>query len=1040
MSVDNRPSASAALDRNDAIDAERRQVTVMFVDLVGSSRLAELLDPEDFGELIVAYRRAASAIIEARNGFVARYLGDGILAYWGYPKAREHNTGRAVSAGLEIISAVEKLNRNLRITDISLCVRIGIDLGIVIVGNLGGSAAAGNADIVGDAPNTASRLQQLADPNTVLITETVRQFVEWQFEFVPCDVELKGSSMSTRVYRVLAERPPSQRTRSNHIYDREVEQGILDQRWGDVTVGNGRAILITGEPGIGKTVLVDHLRRTVTASGGMCLYSNCFVEGTSSPLFPIRALLQQAVGIALLDDIATLRQRIEAVVQRDGLDRGAVSEILLPLLDPSHPEIIEIYDGERKPRTVAFICNWLQTIAQRVPLSIIIEDIHWADSTSLEFLEMIMAEVSTIRVCFVLTRRTGFQTTLVNSPNLIQIDVMRLKDEAIEALVAEIAGDDQVAADVKHAIAARAEGNPLFGVELARLAISALADGRSADALALPASLNDSLVARLDDLGEVKPIAQVAAVLGREFDEQVLARVLDLPRAVLTHKLEALIAAGVIVDLGGGLQASHAFKHVLIREAAYSGLLRARRRLTHAKIARVLTSDFSQIAELHPELVAQHLEEADIFSDAIIWWVKAGEQASRQSTTVDSIRLFERARALFANLPDENKSLPRAELSNLLGVQYIAAHGYASPLASSSFSEAVSILESYGNPPSTPLFVALWGLHVHAMVRADMPRAIEIGVRMLNLAEKEGDPEKVLQANRLQGLSQLLTGAHREATYHYSEVLRRYNSAASESQRFRYGGDPGVLALIQLAWSEWIGGRILLSERHAAEAIGHARRIAHAHSLVYAIAVDSLRLLTGRDFISSKETAIEARTLAEKHGFRYWIAWSDIVLAGLERQADPDRAYDLLTKAIGRYQSTGARQLVPYALALEAECLLDLDRPRDAGSILDSALALVEDTGVRLYQAEILRLRACTAHRLGESNEETYLRASIQVARAQCAESFVLRSLLSAFEIEKNDQTREIARNALADLLLKMTDVKETADLRAARKCLWTTR
>jgi class 3 adenylate cyclase len=1020
--------------------AERRQVTVVFVDVIGSSRLAQALDPEDFSDLIVAYRRAATTAIEAHRGFVARFVGDGILAYWGYPRAREQDPKRAVAAGLAIIAAISDLNRQPLIAGIQLGVRIAIDSGIVVVGQLG-ETAGGADDILGEAPNIAARLQQLADPNTVLVTETVRQLVEWQFHFAQHgEVELKGFSAPVRVYRVTAERHNSRHgrpIRSERIYDREIEQGMLDRCWRAIVAGRGQTILISGEPGIGKTALVDYLRRTVTASGGMCVLTSCFPEGIHSPLLPIRDLMRQAIGIALLDELSTLRTKLDVIATRDRLDCDSVNQILLPLLDPGSSEMTftGLAASERKRRS-DFVINWLRSIADRSPFLIIVEDVHWADTTSLEFLDLLMAQVAGTRLCLVLTWRTGFQSGWIDRANVTWILLTRLKDEVIDSLVSGMVGHDVADVALRQAITAKAEGNPLFAEELALLANQTRAENRSVDVLTLPSSLNDSLLARLDDLGELKRIAQVAAVIGREFDDMVLARVLDIPRGVLAPMLESLIASGIVVDFGGGLGTSHGFKHALVRDAAYNSLLKARRRAIHTKTAATLAVEYPRVAEANPELVAQHYEEAALFGEAITWWTKAGDQASRHSTTVDSIRLLERARALFARLRGENQLVREAEVLNLLGVQYIAAHGYASPLVEQAFGEAVEILGGGRDEAPGTLFFALWGLHIHAMVRGDVPRAIENGIRMLGLAEAEGDSDKILQAHRLQGLARLLMGAHGEATHHYLEVLKAYDPILHESHRFRYGSDPAVLALAQLAWGEWIGGRIALSQRHASEAVAYARQLGHAHSVAYAVGVNALRLLTAREFAASAEAATEVRNLAEKHGFPYWVAWCDTILAALERSTDPIRGCALLTAAIEQYQQTGARQLVPYARALEAECWLDADRPMEARTALDAGLAVVEETGVRLYQAELLRLRACTAYRLDESTGDSHLGASLELARKQAAGSFVLRGLVTRFEKAAAEGTRNVARRDLMKVLLTMAEQPETADMLAARELL----
>ena len=691
------------------------------------------------------------------------------------------------------------LNRQPPIAGVQLGVRIAIDSGIVVVGQLG-ETAGGADDILGEAPNTAARLQQLADPNTVLVTETVRQLVEWQFHFAQHgEVELKGFSAPVRVYRVTAERHNSRHgrpIRSERIYDREIEQGTLDRCWRDIVAGRGQTILISGEPGIGKTALVDYLRRTVTASGGMCVHTSCFPEGIHAPLLPIRDLLRQAIGIALLDDLSTLRTKLDAIATRDGLDCEFVKQILLPLLDPGSSEMTftGLAASERKRRS-DFVVNWLRSIADRSPFLVIVEDVHWADTTSLEFLDLLMAQVAGTRLCLALTWRTGFQRAWIDRANVTRIPVTRLKDETIDAVVSGMVGHDAADVALRQAIAAKAEGNPLFAEELALLANQTRTENRSVDVLTLPSSLNDSLLARLDDLGELKRIAQVAAVIGREFDDMVLARVLGIPRGVLAPMLESLIASGIVVDFRGGLGTSHGFKHALVRDAASNSLLKARRRAIHAKTAATLAVEFPRVAEANPELVAQHYEEAALFGEAITWWTKAGDQASRHSTTVDSIRLLERARALFARLRGEDQPVREAEVLNLLGVQYIAALGYASPLVEQAFGEAVEILGDGRDEAPGTLFFALWGLHIHAMVRGDVPRAVENGIRMLGLAEAEGDSDKILQAHRLQGLARLLMGGHGEATHHYLEVLKGYDPILHQSHRFRYGSDPAVLAL-----------------------------------------------------------------------------------------------------------------------------------------------------------------------------------------------------------------------------------------------------
>jgi len=333
------------------------------------------------------------------------------------------------------------------------------------------------------------------------------------------------------------------------------------------------------------------------------------------------------------------------------------------------------------------------------------------------------------------------------------------------------------------------------------------------------------------------------------------------------------------------------------------------------------------------------------------------------------------------------------------------------------------------------LLFALWGLGTHAMVRANVPRALEIGFRILSLAERTSDADMTLQGHRLQGLASLLSGNHSNAAIHYFEVLRRYHAPSHESHRFRYGGDPKALGLAQLAWSDWICGRIAESEKHALHGDALAREIGHPHTLVYAIGVDALRLLTARECDRAADAVAEARELAGKHGFSYWIAWCDIISAALECSVDPDRGIVLIGDAIEQYQHTGARQLIPFARAVEAECWINLGKYFEARVVIDEALSLVEETGVRLYQAELLRLRACAGYLLVEPSEGD-LSASIELAERQGARSFVLRSILTKVDYTESAAIGAAERNKLTHLLFEMRDEPETVDMRAARKFL----
>jgi predicted ATPase/class 3 adenylate cyclase len=1011
---------------------ERRQVIVLFVDLVGSSRLAATLDPEDFGALISGYRSAAAAEIESRGGFVVRYIGDGVVACWGYPRSREHDSRRAIASALAIVAAMEGINREEIVPGVRLSVRIAIDSGVVVVGQIGPSLA-GTREIVGEAPTIASRVQQLAEANTVLVTEAVREMAGQNFEFEPRGSHnLRGISEPVTVYRAIDKRPDSDLTSeaSSAIFGRDSEQAWLDEHWRIVERGRGQTVAIIGEPGIGKTALVGELRRKLSERAERSLVCHCFEEGQLTPLLPVCDLVRQTIGLAAFSDTKTVRRRITAIAARDGLDRGSSLQILTPLLDARSGSMVN-FQSHPQLNPVSFIAEWFATLAARAPMLIVVEDVHWADETSIRFFELLSQRASAARLLLILTSRTSFKERTFRGAETSVLPLGPLNDATVEKLVTRLAGTKGTEVGMERAIARRAEGNPFFAGELVQLAARARPLGRPPDLLVFPSTLNASLLARLDDLGELRWVAQTAAVIGRDFDALVLAKVLELSLADLKPKLEELIAAGILSVTREGLSATHTFKHSLIREAAYSSLLKARRAVLHGKTANVIVTEFPLAAQQHPELVAQHFEGTSFYTEAVRWWALAGEQAGRRSVTTDAIRLLERARALCARLPKQAASLARAQVLNSLGVQYIAAYGYASAAVERVFGEAVAVLDG-GEDASQPLLFALWGLNAHSMVRGDVPRALALGAQILRLAESAGDADMLLQGHRVQGLASLLSALHDATANHCHALLERYDSAAHEHHRYRFGGDPKALALAQLAWSEWIMGRIESSDRHANEAVALARSLAHPHTLVYALGVNSLRLLTANDSELAEAVAGETREIAAKHGFSYWIAWSDIVLAAAWGTADPNRADSLLGVAIDRYQLTGARQLIPFALARKAECLIDLHRTEMARGLIDEGLSLVETTGVRLYQAELLRLRGL-AYQLDGLSGLDDLAAAADLALRQGALSFVLRSLIAMGDCAGREGLPAGERLRLAETIHRMEGAPETAEMKRAR-------
>ncbi len=970
--------------------AERRQVTVAFIDMVGSSRLTARLGAEEMSELIVAYRRAAGAAIEAHGGYIARMLGDGILAYWGFPRAREDDAARALAGCLAVLEAMEAVNATGLAGGQRVSVRIGLDTGIVVVGRLGVADPRGEADIVGDAPNLAAQLQKAADPDTIVTTEAVRALAGTRFAFEPAG-EMEHPALGGRIplFRVLGPIPGAGRTRplrTGRLYGREEEQARLDRAWREAYGGRGRAIVLIGEAGIGKSALLGHLRRTVGATGGLWHAAFCQPESAASPLLPVRDLVRSLCGT---EDAA----RLAAMAGRDG-EEGEGLALLARLLDSGRGSeragtAAALAGAAQRPRRLAAgLCGLVRLVAPNRPLALVVEDAHWADDASRAVLSALAEGLHGLPVLLALSAREDGFSPPAGPGEEAMLRLAPLSQAAMAGLIAALDAEGALDPAARALISERAEGNPLFAEELVQLAREAGSGTRATEILSRASSLADSLLARLDALGDARPVAQVASVIGREFALPLLARVLEVERGAVSAAVARLIQAGLVIEAE---RDRYAFRHALVRDAAYASLLKARRRTVHARVGSILLTEFGSLVERRPELPAQHLEAAGETDAAILWWTKAGERAALASAHADALRLYRHAETLLRGLPGGERSRRRADLLIRIGAQVLAVQGNAADELEAAYAEAVSILQALGEGEGEAMFAALWGLTTFALVKGDIPRALTIGERMRTIAR---DEDRLLQVHRLLGLANLLRGDHAHAEAEYGAVLARYDEARHEHHRFAYGSDPAAVVRAHLAWGRMIAGRFSASEESAAEAEAQARRIAHPHTLAHVLAVDSLRCLIGRNPAAAAARAEEVQNLSARHGFPYWTAWCGVIAAAAKPLAAAERAR-ALEEAIAAYRATGAQQLVPYGLALAAEARLAEGRPHAALAHLAEAARLAAATGVALYSDEIARL-ACLARRGAGLPAEESLEAVAERAAARGAGLWALRALVDA--------------------------------------------
>jgi class 3 adenylate cyclase len=629
--------------------AERRQVTVMFSDLVGSTALSARMDPEDLREVISGYQKCAAQTVQHFGGFVAKYLGDGVLVYFGYPQAHEDDAERAVRAGLELIAAVGAVSPAS-----PLQARVGIATGLVVVGDLIGAGESQERGIVGETPNLAARLQALAEPDTVVIAENTRKLLGSLFELQDLGArKLKGIAEPVRAWAALRPSAVESRFEALHgaglsaLVGREEELELLLRRWSRAKSGEGQVVLLSGEAGIGKSRLTAALLERLASEPHARLRYFCSPQHTDSAFYPITGQMERAAGFVHDDTVQTKLDKLDAELARTSTrieDVALFAEMLSLPNDGRHPTI-DLTPEQRRQRTLAALVSQMETLTRQNPVLMIFEDAHWTDPTTLELFGRIVDRIRTCRGLLLVTFRSEFQAPWIGRPYVTALTINRLGERDISAMIEGVVGNKLLPANIRQDIIKRTDGIPLFVEEMTKAVLEAGSNGaaqQTAAAIpssipAVPASLHASLMARLDRLGPAKEVAQIGAVIGREFSRALLAAVVRKSEPELGSALDRLIAAGLLFGQGVPPHATYLFKHALVQDTAYGTLLREPRRALHARIAETLESQFPEVAENQPELLARHCTDANLIEKAANLWGKAGKRSLERSALAESL-------------------------------------------------------------------------------------------------------------------------------------------------------------------------------------------------------------------------------------------------------------------------------------------------------------------------------------------------------------------------------------------------------------------
>jgi class 3 adenylate cyclase/predicted ATPase len=1049
-------------------EAERRQLTVLFCDLVDSTQLSGQLDPEDLREVVRAYQETCAKVIARFDGHIAQYLGDGLLVYFGYPLAHEDDAQRAVRAGLGMVEALGQLNICLKQDrGVDLAVRLGIHTGLVVVGEVGGGTRQEQLAL-GETPNLAARLQGIAALNTVVISATTFQLLGGFFACQSLGTSLlKGFAQPLEVYQVLSESTARSRldvagsTGLTPLVGREQEVGLLRERWAQAKDGLGQVVLLSGEAGIGKSRLVQVLKEHVAAPQAWLIPCQCSPYYQNTALYPLIDVLERVVLRFERDESPQHRlSKLEGFLVQYGLQLAEAvplfaSLLSLPLTAEYGP--LSVSPEQQKQRTLhAFLTIFLR-VAARQPLLFVMEDLHWVDPSTLELLSLLVDQGPTARILVLLTCRPDFSPPWTGRSHLTQVTLPRLPRRQAAEITGQVAHSKTLPPEVVEQVVAKTDGVPLFVEELTKMVLeSGLLQEREdryeltgpLPPLAIPATLHDSLMARLDRLATVKGLAQLGTTLGREFSYELLQAVSPWDEGTLRRGLHQLVEAEFLYQQGLPPLATYRFKHALIQDTAYQSLLRSTRQQHHRHIAQVLEAQFPEICETQPELLAHHHTEAGLVTQAIPYWQQAGRRAIQRSANLEAIQHLTKGLALLATLPETPvRAQQELDLQLALGLALIASVGRGSVEVQQVYRRAEELCQQVGDTPQR--FQALWGLFYFYLLRAEILRARDLGEQLRSLALRWQDRAFELQACWALGTASWFLGELVAARTHLEAGLRLYDPQQHHGHAVLYSGDPGVACGGYRAFALWALGYADQALHQSQQALALARQVAHPYTLALALNFAAWLHQFRREAQDARAAAEAAIALADEQGFPNWFAMAKSIQGwAVAAQGQQAEGLTQMRQGLAAWQATESEVWRPNMLGRMTEACAETGQVDEALGLVIEALKLVQQNGERLWEAELYRLRGELLLRqdtaavrtrgwsLQATEAEACFQRALDVARRQQAKSLELRAAMSLARLWQHQDKRTEAYDLLAPVYGWFTEGFDTADLQDAKALL----
>jgi len=1030
-------------------EGERRQLTVLFCDMVGFTELASRHDPEILQEIIRVYEDTCAAAIVRYEGYVFQRLGDGIVAFFGFPLAHEGEAERAIHAGLDIVDALSGI-------DVPgaghLAVRIGIATGLVVV-----SSAEKGA--VGETMNLASRLQNIAVPGHIVVSERVRRLAGGSFGYEDMGEQtLKGIARPTHAYRVVGVSEAASRFEAANqdgvtaLVGREQELGLLMERWQLAQDGEGQVVLLSGEAGIGKSRVLSALRNRLESQGAQALPFQCSPYYTNSAVWPFINKFEQLLDLRREESVESKLDKLESLIV--GHYECPLSDVrfiasMLSIACEARYGVISITPQRHKDEILRSLVDLIEAAARKQASVMLVEDVHWADPTTLEVLDLLIERVKDRPLLVVLTHRPEFQSRWSDYGHVVSLNLSKLTRAQCGALVSRVTGDKALPDDLLVRILAKTDGIPLFVEELTK---SILESGELVEAgdhydyagnvhsVAIPATLRDSLMARLDRHMPVKEIAQIGAAIGREFDYVMISAIAAMRQAQLDDALEKLTSSGLVFQRGKPPRSVYYFKHALVQNAAYESLLKSRRQELHGRIARVFEACFADINDAEPELLAHHLSQAGEAEAAIPLWQKAGELALTRMALAEAISHLNHGLELVASLPhSRERDASELALRTPLGTAWMALKGWPAPEVWNSFHPALPLAKSLER--NDALLPILRGLFMSVMTQGRVAESVDWAMETLDIAKATDDTDLLIAGHMVACNCFYYMGRLTKSMEHGAAVISLYDDEKHRHLVDLLNQDPKTLAGGYASVCTWMLGYPDKAVAMSDEMNAHARRRAHPFDLGWALTLGSEVFDYRCEPEEQRKRAEECERLGRENSLSLLPGVLAPVFSGIAsiRECNFAEGISSLKAGLGVWDVSGGKVWSSYGASVMSEGMAMLGDIDGALQLIDKQIAQVERPGweERVYYAEILRVKGwmLTLKNDVAGAERNYV-ASLNWAREQQAKSWELRTSISLARLWQEQGKRKEAHDLLAPVYNWFTEGFGTKDLKEAKALL----